>query len=85
LQNFGVDFALTKHRFILAKSTRPAPGPRLPITEIKTMTRQLGEASAPSLDFYRDGRQRWRHTATIREHYGFRDLEEDKAAGFGGY
>jgi hypothetical protein len=53
-----------------------------PAAVIKTIARQLGEASAPSLDFYRNGRQRWRHTATIREHYGFRDLEEDKAAGF---
>jgi TnpA family transposase len=53
-----------------------------PAAVIKTMARQLGEAAAPSLDFYRNGRQRWRHTATIREHYGFRDLEEDKAAGF---
>jgi TnpA family transposase len=53
-----------------------------PAAVIKTMARQLGEAPAPSLDFYRNGRQRWRHTATIREHYRFRDLGEDKAAGF---
>ena len=46
------------------------------------MARQLGEMPAPCLDAYRDGRQRWRHAATIREHYGFRDLEEDAAAGF---
>ena len=53
-----------------------------PAAVITAMARQLGEAPAPSLASYRDGRQRWRHTATIREHYGFRDLEEDKAAGF---
>ena len=53
-----------------------------PTAVIKTMARQLGEWPAPSLDTYRDGRQRWRHTATIREHYGFHDLEADKAAGF---
>lgn len=46
------------------------------------MARQLGETSAPCLDAYRDGRQRWCHAATIRNHYGFRDLEEDPAAGF---
>ena len=36
----------------------------------------------PSLEAYRDGRQRWRHTAMIRERYGFRELEKDAAAGF---
>src|SRR4051812_44108134 len=46
------------------------------------MARQLGESSAPCLDAYRDGRQRWRHALAIREHYGFRNLEEDTAAGF---
>jgi hypothetical protein len=53
-----------------------------PAAVITAMARQLGEAPASSLVSYRDGRQRWRHTAIIREHYGFRDLEEDKAAGF---
>ena len=43
--------------------------------------RQLGESPTPGLDAYR-GRQRWRHAATIRDHYGFRDLEQDPAAGF---
>src|SRR4051812_30970406 len=46
------------------------------------MAHQLGESSAPCLDAYRDGRQRWRHALAIREHYGFRNLEEDTAAGF---
>lgn len=53
-----------------------------PPAVITTMARQLGETVPPCLDAYRDGRQRWRHTATIREQYGFRDLEEDPAAGF---
>ena len=53
-----------------------------PAAVITTMARQLGEVPAPSLDAYRDGRQRWRHAAMIRERYGFRDLEEDAAAGF---
>ena len=47
-----------------------------------TIARQLSEMPAPSLDAYRDGRQRWRHIAMIRERYGFRDLEEDTVAGF---
>jgi Domain of unknown function (DUF4158) len=47
-----------------------------------TIARQLSEVQAPRLDAYRDGRQRWRHIAIIRERYGFRDLEEDAAAGF---
>lgn len=53
-----------------------------PPAVIATMARQLGETAPPCLDAYRDGRQRWRHTATIRTRYGFRDLEEDSAAGF---
>lgn len=55
---------------------------QMPSAVITTMARQLGEAPAPCLASYRDNRQRWRHAATIREHYGFRDLEEDQAAGF---
>src|ERR1700722_7734949 len=53
-----------------------------PATVITAMARQLGEVPPPGLDAYRDGRQRWRHTATIRERYGFRELEDDQAAGF---
>lgn len=55
---------------------------QMPPVVIATMARQLGEDTAPGLEAYRDGRQRWRHAAIIREHYGFRDLEEDTAAGF---
>jgi TnpA family transposase len=53
-----------------------------PPAVVATMARQLGETAPPCLDGYRDGRQRWRHSATIRKQYGFRDLEEDPAAGF---
>jgi hypothetical protein len=53
-----------------------------PFLVTATIARQLSEVPAPSLDAYRDGRQRWRHIAIIRERYGFRDLEEDAAAGF---
>src|SRR3954451_5301836 len=42
-----------------------------------TTPRQLGAAPGPCLDASRHGRQRWRHAAAIREHYGFRDLEGD--------
>ena len=53
-----------------------------PPAVIAAVARQLGDAAPPGLDAYRDGRQRWRHAATIREQYGFRDLEEDPAASF---
>jgi TnpA family transposase len=53
-----------------------------PSVVIAAMARQLGKSSTPDLDAYRDGRQRWRHAVIIRRHYGFRDLEEDAAAGF---
>ncbi len=53
-----------------------------PPAVVAAMARQLGETAPPCLGAYRDGRQRWRHAATIREQYGFRDLEEDSAAGF---
>lgn len=53
-----------------------------PSAVITTVAHQLGEVPAPSLDAYRDGRQRWRHIEMIRERYGFRDLEEDASARF---
>jgi hypothetical protein len=52
-----------------------------PFLVTATIARQLSQVPAPSLDAYRDGRQRWRHIA-ISERYGFRDLKEDAAAGF---
>ena len=54
---------------------------RTPSAVITTVARQLGEVPTSSLDPYRDGRQRWRHIAMIRERYGFRDLEEMTAPG----
>ena len=53
-----------------------------PTAVIATLARQLGEGWAPSLAVYRDGRQRWRHAALIRDRYGFRDPEQDTTAGF---
>ena len=53
-----------------------------PSVVIIAMARQLGDASAPWLKAYGDGRQRWRHAALIRERYGFRDLEKDRGIGF---
>ena len=46
-----------------------------PTAVVTTVARQLGEDRTPSLAAYRDGRQRWRHAALIRDRYGFRDLE----------
>ena len=75
----GFAVQLGTARFLGAFLDDPTQTPSAVIT---TMARQLGEMPAPCLDAYRDGRQRWRHAAAIREHYGFRDLEEDTAAGF---
>src|SRR3981189_1113873 len=38
-----------------------------PFLVTATIARQLSEVPAPSLDAYRDGGQRWRHIAIIRE------------------
>ena len=75
----GFAVQLGTARFLGAFLDDPTQTPSAVVT---TMARQLGEAPAPCLASYRDGRQRWRHAAAIREHYGFRDLEEDAAAGF---
>ena len=75
----GFAVQLGTARFLGAFLDDPTQTPSAVIT---TMARQLGEAPTPCLASYRDGRQRWRHAAAIREHYGFRDLEEDRAAGF---
>src|SRR4051812_22825530 len=75
----GFAVQLGTARFLGAFLDHPAQTPPAVIT---AMARQLGESSAPCLDAYRDGRQRWRHALAIREHYGFRNLEEDTAAGF---
>jgi hypothetical protein len=75
----GFAVQLGTARFLGAFLDDPTQTPSAVVT---AMARQLGEAELPCLDAYRDGRQRWRHTATIRKQYGFRDLEEDPAAGF---
>jgi TnpA family transposase len=75
----GFAVQLGTARFLGAFLDDPTQAPPAVIT---AMVRQLGDMPAPCLDAYRDGRQRWRHAATIRDHYGFRDLEEDPAAGF---
>lgn len=75
----GFAIQLGTARFLGAFLDDPTQTPPAVIT---TVARQLGEAPVPCLASYRDGRQRWRHAATIRDHYGFRDLEGDTAAGF---
>jgi TnpA family transposase len=75
----GFAVQLGTARFLGAFLDDPTQTPPAVVT---AMARQLGESPAPCLDAYRDGRQRWRHAATIRNHYGFRGLEEDPAAGF---
>ncbi len=75
----GFAVQLGTARFLGTFLDNPAQTPPAVVT---AMARQLGESPAPGLDAYRDGRQRWRHAATIRRHYGFRDLEEDPGAGF---
>lgn len=54
-----------------------------PSVVITSVARQLGAIPTSSLDPYRDGRQRWRHVAVIRQRYGFRDLEDDAPPAFG--
>ena len=75
----GFAIQLGTARFLGAFLDDPSQTPPMVIV---TMARQIGEASAPDLEAYRDGRQRWRHAAIIRETYGFRDLGTDTAAGF---
>ena len=75
----GFAIQLGTARFLGTFLDDPTQAPSMVIT---TVARQLGADPAPGLDAYRDGRQRWRHAAMIRERYGFHDLEQDKAAGF---
>ena len=75
----GFAVQLGTARFLGAFLDDPA---QTPLVVVTAMARQLGEGPAPCLKAYRDGRQRWRHAATIRDHYGFRDLEQDPGAGF---
>jgi len=52
----------------------------IPDTVVGDLARQIGEPANTGLAAYQNGRQRWRHTALIGEHYGFRRFEDD---GFG--
>jgi TnpA family transposase len=47
-----------------------------------TLAKQLALSGPPTLDGYRDGRQRWRHVALIRDRYGYRDFTLDGWARF---
>jgi hypothetical protein len=46
----------------------------VPPSVLVMMTGQLALSAPPALDGYRNGRQRWRHVALIRERYGYRDF-----------
>ena len=59
----GFAIQLGTARFLGAFLDDPSQTPPMVIV---TMARQIGEASAPDLEAYRDGRQRWRHAAIIR-------------------
>jgi Tn3 transposase DDE domain/Domain of unknown function (DUF4158) len=54
----------------------------VPPSVLAAMAGQLALAAPPALDGYRDGRQRWRHVALIRERYGYRDFALDGQARF---
>jgi uncharacterized protein DUF4158 len=54
----------------------------VPPSVLATMAGQLALSAPPALDGYRDGRQRWRHVALIRDHYGYRDFTLDGRARF---
>jgi TnpA family transposase len=54
----------------------------VPSSVLVTMAGQLALGKPPALDGYRHGRQRWRHVALIREHYGYRDFTLDGPARF---
>jgi TnpA family transposase len=49
----------------------------VPPAVLATMAGQLALNGPPALDGYREGRQRWRHVALIRERYGYRDFTAD--------
>lgn len=55
---------------------------QVPCGVVLEIARQLGEDEIVDLSAYRDGRQRWRHVALIRNRYGFRDFAEDGMARF---
>ena len=54
----------------------PSETGAIPVGVIGALTDQLGEHPVPTIDAYWAGRQRWRHVALIKEHYGFRDFAD---------
>jgi TnpA family transposase len=54
----------------------------VPSSVLATMVGQLAPGRPPALGGYRQGRQRWRHVALIRERYGYRDFILDGPARF---
>ena len=54
----------------------------VPSSVLATMAEQLAPGRPPALDGYRQGRQRWRHVALIRDRYGYRDFALDGQARF---
>ena len=66
-------------RFLGTFLDDPTDVPRLVLT---TLAKQLALDELPTLDGYRDGRQRWRHQALIREGYGYSDFTADGGARF---
>lgn len=54
----------------------------LPSAVPAILAKQLALSGPPTLDGYRDGRQRWRHVALIRDRYGYRDFALDGWARF---
>jgi len=54
----------------------------VPSSVLATMAGQLAPGRPPVLDGYRQGRQRWRHVALIRDRYGYRDFALDGQARF---
>lgn len=54
----------------------------VPSAVLAALTKQLALSGPSTLDGYRDGRQRWRHVALIRDRYGYRDFTLDGWARF---
>src|SRR3954451_14367669 len=49
----------------------------VPSSVLATIAEQLAPGRPPALDGYRQGRQRWRHVALLRDRYGYRDFALD--------
>ncbi len=66
----GFALQLTTVRFLGTFLEDPVA---VPSAVLQTLIRQLGVGNLDRLHDYRTGDQRWKHTAEIRERYGFRD------------